>query len=154
MFEKNTIMGQVLFQVKQDKNNIKVMDEIEDLIDRINEEEYLENDMLVDTDIIIITDTTLNKESDCLVIETEFAYEISWLIFELVDIYKPRKKTEYRLYNTLYYLIGIYIEKYNDIEIILKMITIISTVWLHPDHLGEDKFIVHPITLPNFGKEF
>jgi len=152
--EKDTIMGQVLHQVNEDKNNRTIIEKIHDIINLIEEEEYDFNDKLWSSLDLIVTDKEIVKPNNILIITTEYAYEFSWLVYKLNSIYSPSTITSNRLFATIGFLFDIYIDKYDDIMIVLKMVALVSLVWLHPDHIGQDKFLVHPIDLPNFGKEF
>jgi len=152
--EKDTIMGQVLHQVNEDKKNANIIEKIHNLINSIEEEEYEFNDQLWTSSDLIVTDKKNISSNDELIIITEYAYEFSWLVYKLNAIYCPNRVTSNRLFTTIGFLFDIYMDKYEDIMIVLKMVILVSLVWLHPDHIGQDKFLVHPIDLPNFGKEF
>lgn len=157
-FYKETIMGQVLTQVQADKSNDVYFDQIDDLLDDISNLEYMETDNSLWTKKgLIITDKEINeedKDDEWSYVITGDAYEYSWLVYQLMDIYQPNTAQSYRLLTTLGYLLNIYTERFDSITEILRITTITSTVFLHPDHLGQDKFKVYPIELPPFGKDF
>lgn len=157
---KNTIMGQVLAQVQDDKKNKKYFEQIDDLLEDIQNEIYLDiNEIQAwNKNGLSISDkkNMLKEEKDpeWVYVYTDYVEEYSWFIEELVDIYNPKKMDMYRLLTTLGYLLNIYSKKYRDLRILFKLITITSTIFLHPDHLGLDRFRVYPLTLPTFGQEF
>jgi len=159
-FEKDTIMGQVLHQVNVDTYNKPIIDDIKDLMDMITDNEFKTPSKTWNKNGLVITDrdlSTINlsaEDKTWAYVETAYVSEYSWLVFELERIYQPSLKASNRLYSTIGYLFTVYEEKYDDLEIVLRMVTLVSTVWLHPDHIGQDKFMVHPVTLPNFGSEF
>jgi|SaaInlStandDraft_4_1057021.scaffolds.fasta_scaffold66563_2 hypothetical protein len=157
MFYKNTIMGQVLKQVHDDKNNGFYFEQIDELIEDIIDREYLDADQTVwNKSGVIVTDESIHGEQyvEWTCVKTDDVFEFSWLIEQLVEIYQPKITESYRLLSTIGYLLNIYSERYEDLTEILKVTTITSTVFLHPDHVGQDKFRVHPITLPPFSSEF
>ena len=159
-FQKETIMGQVLHQVNSDENNESYMDLIEDLLEDIEEKVYMNaSNSVWNKNGLIITDRDLGKnfsmqDTPWVFVETPHVPEFSWLVEQLDDIYKPEGSKKYRLYTTIGFLLNIYDEKYSDLSDVLKMVAIVSTVYLHPDHIGYDRFIIHPINLPIFGEEF
>jgi hypothetical protein len=159
-FQKETIMGQVLHQVNSDENNENYIDLIEDLLEDIEEKVYMhEENHVWNKNGLLITDRDLSEDNTMedttwVFVETPHVNEFSWLVKQLDEIYLPKGPAQYRLYTTIGFLMNIYDEKYTDLSDVLKMVTIISTVYLHPDHIGYDRFIIHPITLPIFGKEF
>ena len=161
MFPKDTIMGQVLDEVADNKRNRLYMELIDDLLTDINSFDYLDYNgpnwnklglLIADCDIIHYDIT--NHDDRWTYLETPFSSEFSWLVYALSEIYQPSPKSAIRLYSTIGFLLEVYSEKYEDLVDILTMTAMISVVWLHPDHLKEDQFIVHPNNLPNFGKEF
>lgn len=159
MFSTDTIMGKVINEVTTDKNNEEYMELIDELVLDINTYDYLDyNGPNWKQHNLMITDdlshTHLPSESDWMFIETDFAQECSWLVFALEDIYTPPPKAAKRLFETIGFLIGVYSERYEDITEVLKMTALLSVVWLHQDHLRDDQFLVHPVSLPDFGKEF
>lgn len=158
-FHKETIMGQVLFQVNEDKNNQFYISQIDELVEDINSRLYDEVDIQPwSKNGLIITnrniDDDVDKHKSWIFFETEYVTEYSWLIHELNDIYKPKIENTFRLNTTLGYMLKIYDEKYNDISDVMRMVAIVSIVFLHPDHIGHDRFVVHPINLPQFGDDF
>lgn len=159
-FHKETIMGQVLHQVNTDEKNQFYIEQIEDLIEDINEKVYMDEEEIKvwNKNGLLITDRDLGDgnlfESSWIFFETPHTFEYSWLVQELEKIYQPTEQNSYRLFTTLGFLLKIYDEKYDDLSDVLRMVAIVSIVFLHPDHIGYDKFIVHPIKLPNFGSEF
>ena len=160
IMHKNTIMGQVLAQVQDDKKNKKYFEQIDDLLEDIQNEIYLDiNEIQAwNKNGLSISDkkNMLKEEKDpeWVYVYTDYVEEYSWFIEELVDIYNPKKMDMYRLLTTIGYLLNIYSKKYRDLRILFKLITITSTIFLHPDHLGLDRFRVYPLTLPTFGQEF
>ena len=160
-FETDTIMGKVLQEVKENKNNKKYLEQIDLLIQDIEEYEFEEYDgPLWNRNGLKITHPqeknvdVIMMDKKWIYIKSIYAYELSWLVYELDYIYRPFPNDEYRLFTTIGYLLEIYLDKYKDLEIALKMTTIISTIFLHKDHIGFDKFRVYPVDLPNFGSEF
>jgi len=159
-FYKETIMGQVLHQVNEDESNRFYIDQIDDLVDDINHEEYNNEKLSVwNKNGLLITDLDVGGDSSYdetawILFETECVDEYSWLVHQLNSIYNPSQNDKYRLNTTIGFLFEIYSEKYDDLIDIFKMVTIVSAVFLHPDHMGYDKFIIHPINLPEFGDEF
>lgn len=157
-FYKDTIMGQVLTQVQDDKTNEIYFEQIDDLLEDISNGVY--SDVVTpawNKNGVVVTDREINPENEdpeWIYVETEYVSEYSWFIEQLVEIYNPKKTDMYRFLTTIGYLLTVYSEKYNDIGGVFKITAITSTVFLHPDHLGQDKFIVHPINLPPFGDEF
>ena len=157
-FYKETIMGQVLTQVQADKKNNEYFDKIDDLLYDIENLTYLDTlskpwqkNGLIITDIDI---TYIENKPQWVYVETADVSEYSWLIEQLIKIYKPKINDIYRLLTTIGFLLNIYGEKYENLSDILRLTSITSTVFLHPDHLGLDKFKVYPVKLPPFGKEF
>ena len=161
MFPKDTIMGRVLNEVSTNEENRNCMEMVDDLLSDIRTNDYLDYNGPVWSKAGLTISTQNIEASDFFVvdprwiyIETEYTSEFSWLVYELEDIYQPDAKDSIRLYSTIGYLLEVYSSKYSDLDDILKMTAMISVVWLHPDHLKEDQFKVHPINLPDFGKEF
>ena len=161
IFEKDTIMGQVLSEVNDDIFNKQIITEIERVMLSINDSEYIDYEGPVwNKNGLMITDMDLNgmdlatEDKRWSFVETAYTTEYSWLVFELAEIYQPSPQAAHRLYSTIGYLFEVYDEKYDDLDMVLRMVTLVSTVWLHPDHIGQDRFMVHPISLPNFGSEF
>ncbi len=161
MFPKDTIMGQVIDEVTTNKKNRKYMEQIDDLLMDINTSDYLDyNGPIWNKHGLLITDLDLSKATVSMddprwtYLETPNDSEYSWLVYALEEIYHPDPKAAIRLYSTIGYLIDVYSDKYEDLIDVLRMTAMISVVWLHPDHLKEDQFLVHPINLPNFGSEF
>lgn len=157
---KNTIMGQVLAQVRDDKKNKKYFEQIDDLLEDIQNEIYLDineiqawnkNGLSISNKKNMLKE---EKDPEWVYVYTDYVEEYSWFVEELVDIYNPKKMDMYRLLTTIGYLLNIYSKKYRDLRILFKLITITSTIFLHPDHLGLDRFRVYPLTLPKFGQEF
>lgn len=150
-------MGQVLSQVQTDKKNLNIFDELDYLLEDIYDEVYI-NSKKQNWNIngLLITDNVdiIEEDPEWVYVLTDEVSAYSWLVEELVAIYNPKKIDLYRLLTTIGYLLNIYSSKYDDINKLFKIVTITSTVFLHPDHLGEDRFVVHPISLPTFGKEF
>ena len=153
-------MGQVLAQVRDDKKNKKYFEQIDDLLEDIQNEIYLDineiqawnkNGLSISNKKNMLKE---EKDPEWVYVYTDYVEEYSWFIEELVDIYNPKKMDMYRLLTTLGYLLNIYSKKYRDLRILFKLITITSTIFLHPDHLGLDRFRVYPLTLPKFGQEF
>ena len=160
IMHKNTIMGQVLAQVRDDKKNKKYFEQIDDLLEDIQNEIYLDineiqawnkNGLSISNKKNMLKE---EKDPEWVYVYTDYVEEYSWFVEELVDIYNPKKMDMYRLLTTLGYLLNIYSKKYRDLRILFKLITITSTIFLHPDHLGLDRFRVYPLTLPKFGQEF
>ena len=159
MFPTDTIMGKVLNEVTTDKNNKEYMELIDDLILDINTSDFLDyngpnwkkHGLMIHSDL---SHTHTPEESNWTYIETDFDLECSWLVYALEDIYAPSPKVAKRLFGTIGYLIGVYADKYEDIGEVLRMTAMVSVVWLHQDHLKDDQFLVHPVSLPDFGKEF
>ena len=160
IMHKNTIMGQVLAQVRDDKKNKKYFEQIDDLLEDIQNEIYLDINEIQAWNknglSISYKKNMLKEEKDpeWVYVYTDYVEEYSWFVEELVDIYNPKKMDMYRLLTTIGYLLNIYSKKYRDLRILFKLITITSTIFLHPDHLGLDRFRVYPLTLPTFGQEF
>lgn len=158
-FEKDTIMGLVLNEVNTDDFNQPIIEDLKTIITDIDDgmyEDYTgplwnKNGLYI-TDLE--TDNPLSDDKSWIFISSEYAFEYSWLVFELEEVYKPSSRDAKRLYTTIGYLIEVYEEKYNNLEEILKFVVLVSSVWLHPDHLGLDRFIVHPINLPDFGPDY
>ena len=159
MFPTDTIMGKVLNEVTTDEENKQYMEMIDDLIIDINTYDYLDyngpnwkkHGLMIHSDL---SHVHLPEEQDWTFVETDFDLECSWLVYALEDIYEPSPKVSKRLFGTIGYLIGVYSDKYEEIGEVLKMVAMISIVWLHQDHLKDDQFLVHPIKLPDFGSEF
>ena len=160
IMHKNTIMGQVLAQVRDDKKNKKYFEQIDDLLEDIQNEIYLDineiqawnkNGLSISNKKNMLKE---EKDPEWVYVYTDYVEEYSWFIEELVDIYNPKKMDMYRLLTTIGYLLNVYSKKYRDLRILFKLITITSTIFLHPDHLGLDRFRVYPLTLPAFGQEF
>lgn len=157
-FYKETIIGQVLSQVRKTENNEFYLNKIDDLLESIEDMEYIG----VETKPwnkygVIVTDKKVspeNKHPDWVFVETDDVTECSWLIERLYEIYKPTPQNAHRLLTTIGYLLNIYNTKYSDISEILRIVTVTSTVFLHPDHLGLDRFKIRSINLPQFGSEF
>jgi len=153
MPDKNTIMYQVMQDIDISKNSI-YLEKINTLIDAIDYDEYdnYEKDLWSKNGLYISsTKTSHTNTYENYNLVSEYEYEYSWLVSELVYIYKPKKSTLTRLLTTIGYLLETYEEKYDDLDIILKMTATYSTIWLHPDHIGFDSFIVYPNNLPPFG---
>lgn len=157
-FHKETIMGQVLYQVNEDENNQIFIDQVDELLEDIEEKLYLEEETTDwNKNGLLITDRELDErfeDASWIFFETPHVSEYSWLIKQLNIIYNPDLADTYRLNTTLGYLLKIYDEKYDDLSNVMRMVSIVSTVFLHPDHMGYDRFVIHPINLPNFGEEF
>lgn len=157
-FYKDTIMGQVLSQVQSDKNNKHYFEQIDALLEDIANMEYLEtNTPRWHQKGVVITDRELSnreKESEWVYVETADVTEYSWLIERLLEIYNPSVTDTYRLLTTIGFLLNVYGERHDDLSDIFRIVTVTSTVFLHPDHLGLDKFKVQAISLPPFGREF
>ena len=157
-FYKDTIMGQVLSQVQSDKNNEQYFEQIDALLEDIANMEYLEtNTPRWHQKGVVITDRELSnreKESEWVYVETADVTEYSWLIERLLEIYNPSVTDTYRLLTTIGFLLNVYGERHDDLSDIFRIVTVTSTVFLHPDHLGLDKFKVQSISLPPFGREF
>ena len=157
-FHKETIMGQVLYQVNEDENNQIFIDQVDELLEDIEEKLYLEEETTDwNKNGLLITDRELDErfeDASWIFFETPHVSEYSWLIKQLNIIYNPDLADTYRLNATLGYLLKIYDEKYDDLSNVMRMVSIVSTVFLHPDHMGYDRFVIHPINLPNFGEEF
>ena len=160
IMHKNTIMGQVLAQVRDDKKNKKYFEQINDLLEDIQNEIYLDineiqawnkNGLSISNKKNMLKE---EKDPEWVYVYTDYVEEYSWFVEELVDIYNPKKMDMYRLLTTIGYLLNVYSKKYRDLRILFKLITITSTIFLHPDHLGLDRFRVYPLTLPTFGQEF
>lgn len=154
---KNTITGQVLEQVGKARKNSKYLDKIDDLLDDIYYDIYRDANMVAwDKFGLVILDNMDNivKNPEYIYFVTDYVSEYSWLINSLVVIYSPKIVDLNRLMVTLGYLITIYSKRYKKISMVFKIVAILSTVFLHPDHLGEDRFLVQPASLPDFGKEF
>ena len=160
IMHKNTIMGQVLAQVRDDKKNKKYFEQIDDLLEDIQNEIYLDineiqawnkNGLSISNKKNMLKE---EKDPEWVYVYTDYVEEYSWFVEELVDIYNPKKMDMYRLLTTIGYLLNVYSKKYRDLRILFKLITITSTIFLHPDHLGLDRFRVYPLTLPAFGQEF
>ena len=159
-FHKETIMGQVLYQVNEDENNQYYIEQIDELLEDIEEGIHLEEDNIEpwNKNGLVITNRELNEDevsgTAWIFMETPHVSEYSWLVRELNKIYNPSVEESYRLNTTLGYMMKIYDEKYDDLTDAMRLIAIVSTVFLHPDHMGYDRFVIHPIKLPNFGAEF
>lgn len=157
-FYKETIMGQVLTQVHNNKKNDEYFNKIDNLLSDIENFEYLEtNTKNWQQNGLCITNSDISKikkEQNWLYVETADSAEYSWLVKQLVKIYQPNVKDIYRLLTTIGFLLNLYGSKHDDLSDILRLTSITSTVFLHPDHLGLDKFKIHPNNLPPFGKEF
>ena len=157
-FYKDTIMGQVLSQVQSDKNNEHYFDQIDALLEDIANMEYLEtNTPRWHQKGVVVTNRELSnreKESEWVYVETADVTEYSWLIERLLEIYNPSVTDTYRLLTTIGFLLNVYGERHDDLSDIFRIVTVTSTVFLHPDHLGLDKFKVQAISLPPFGREF
>lgn len=157
-FYKETIMGQVLTQVQADKNNTQYFEQIEDLLEDISDMEYLDSDVVRwHKHGVIVTSREITKseaDPEWVYVETDDVSECSWLLEELNDIYDPNVADVNRLFTTVGYLLNVYTEKFDHINDILRMTAVTSTVFLHPDHVGKDKFRIHPIELPPFGSDF
>lgn len=157
-FYKETIMGQVLSQVQSNKKNTVYFDQIDILLEDISNMEYLDtNTPRWHKQGLIVTRRHIDKKTadpEWVYVETEDISEYSWLIEKLVAIYNPQITDSYRLLSTIGYMLNIYGERYENLSDILRMVTVTSTVYLHPDHLGLDRFKVHTIDLPPFGSEF
>ena len=137
------------------------MELIDDLLLDINTSDYLDyNGPIWNKAGLTITDEDLSESDIFMVdprwtyVETSYDSEYSWLVYALEEIYEPDAKASVRLFSTVGYLMEVYSDKYEDLNDVLKMTAMISVVWLHPDHLKQDQFIVHPIKLPDFGSEF
>ena len=161
MFRKDTIIGRALLEVNTNVNNKHIINKISKLILRISDLEYIDYEGPIwSKNGLTITDIGLSKtvkkieHKNWSFVETTYKNEFSWLVFELKKIYNPDENSSMRLYSTLGYLFEVYSEMYDNIDKLLIMVTIVSTIWLHPDHVGQDRFMVHPINLPNFGNEF
>jgi Mg2+ and Co2+ transporter CorA len=158
-FQKETIMGQVLFQVNEDETNQYYIEQIEDLLEDIEEKVYMDEEVSAwNRNGLVITDRELmdqdHLDTAWIFIETPEVSAYSWLVKQLNQIYNPETSNSYRLNTTIGYMLKIYDEKYDDLSDVMKMVTIVSTVYLHPDHMGYDRFTVHPISLPPFGDDF
>lgn len=157
-FYKETIMGQVLTQVHDEKNNDPYFDKIDDLLHEIENYEYLEtNTKKWQKNGLCITDSDISKitkEQNWIYVETADVAEYSWLVEKLIKIYKPHILDIYRLVSTIGFLLNLYGDKHENLSDILRLTAVTSTVFLHPDHMGLDKFKIHPNNLPPFGKEF
>lgn len=153
-----TFLEQALKQVHEDDRNKDCFDQIEDLLRSIAVGEFDDLDTKRwHTSGVIVTGRDLSKEkknSDWVYVETDAVQEYSWLIEELLAIYKPKKTEYYRLLTTIGFLLNIYGERFDDLTEILSVTTVVSAVFLHPDHAGRAVFRIHPIKLPTFGKEF
>jgi len=157
-FQKETIMGQVLTQVQADESNEEYFAQIDDLLEDIADVDYIDIDSpRWHKHGVIVTNRTLSpneKDPDWIYVQTEHVEEYSWLIFQLEDIYQPDSIDANRLYTTIGYLLNTYTNRTDSLSEILRLTTVTSTVFLHPDHVGLDRFKVHPIDLPPFGTEF
>lgn len=159
-FYKETIIGQVLHQVNKDEKNKFYIEQLEELMEDIDRQVYLDelNIPAWNKSGLVITDLSLNglttKNISWIFFETEYVLEFSWLVQELNKIYQPKIDELYRLNTTIGFLLKIYDEKYDDLTEIMKMVAIVSSIFLHPDHIGNDRFMVHNINLPKFGSEF
>jgi len=157
-FYKETIMGQVLTQVHSDKSNEPYFEKIDNLLDSITNLDYLyapsdpwQKKGLFITNMDI---TKIDIDSEWTYVETADINEYSWLVEQLMSIYKPKITDTYRLLTTIGYLLNIYGDKYDNLTELFRITTVTSTVFLHPDHIGLDRFKVQPLKLPSFGKEF
>jgi len=157
-FNKNTIMGQVLSQVHENIDNEEYFDQIDVLLDEIHDQEYFNIGVTAwQTYGLVITDNECEKNNlkpDWVYVFTSDVQEYSWLVRRLVDIYKPSKTDSYRFFTTIGYLLNVYSRKYKNIEDIFRIVTMTSTIFLHHDHLGFDKFKVKLIDLPPFEDDF
>lgn len=162
LFPKNSIIAKVLKDVESDVANKKTLELLDDLLDDIEENEYDSfNGQLWHKNGLYISELNGSINNDASIsanwyfIETEFAYELSWLIEELIYIFKPKSIVgSKRLLTTLGFLFNLYSKKYESIDDILRAIAVVSVVWLHPDHIVNDRFYIQPIKLPDFGNEF
>jgi hypothetical protein len=156
----DTIIGQVLCEVRSNTDNEKYFELLDSLIECVMDSNYFDvTDTIWQKDGLFITneginDITKKLRGNWLCVETEYVFEYSWLVEQLVDIYQPDEKEYQRLLNTLGYLLNTYSKKFDDLGEIFRMTIVTSIVFLHPDHLGWDKFKVAPIVLPPFGTEF
>jgi len=153
-FVKNSVLELVVKQVMSDnKNNAKVL-ALKLLIEQIKEGDFNPTlDFWEDYDLII-TDDENKRFLDKQVIITKFPSELSWLLGELYMIMKPDKNSIDRFLNTFEYMVDTYTVKYKEIKRVMQMTAITMIVFLHPDHISEDKFKITPIKLPNFGAKF
>lgn len=162
MFSKDTIMGQILFQVKTDKHNKEYVTAINELISRIENKDYLDihispwtTNGLIITDRALSQDDIASLDKEWVYVETPHTSEYTWLVNELNNIYKPEtRKNKFRLFTTIGFLFNLYTDKYDNLDSIFTMTSSISTIWLHPDHIQCDRFAVHPTKLPNFGNDY
>jgi hypothetical protein len=156
-YAPNTIMSKVLKDVYENPKNRMYIERIDDLIDAIEDYEYEEYEGYLENEIIAVIDyEDARSHNSKIILRTNYPREISWIIEELYEIYEidDGKIDEYRFYDTIAYLVEIYEIKTDNVEEILKFIASVSVILLHPDHIIKDKFKVHPIKLPPFGKEF
>ena len=156
-FYKETIIGQVLNQVQTDKSNRLYFKKIDALMDDILDLEYMDvKNTLWQKQGLYITDKKIIKKpnSDWIYVESPDAYEYSWLVENLVEIYQPKSTEIHRLLTTIGYLLNVYGMRSDSLTEVLRITTITSTVFLHKDHIGQDRFKIHPISLPPFGRDF
>lgn len=158
-FYNDTILGQVIKQVHDNKHNDLYFEQIDDLIEEIVDQEFLNYDVQPwqKQNLFIanlIPERIKERSNEWLSVETEYVNEYSWLVERLVEIYCPDVVTIKRLLITVGYLLNAYGEKFDDITEILRVVTSSSIIFLHPDHLGKDRFKVQPIKLPKFGPDF
>jgi hypothetical protein len=155
-YEPNSIMSEVLKYVYENENNEYYVENIRELLDKI-EEEYYENDEKLNNEYIsVIGYGELPNKKSKIILKTQYPYEISWIINELYHIYFNGDIIidEYKFYITISYLIEIYEKKINDVVLILNFVTSVSMIIIHPDHIIKDKFKIVLNNLPDFGKEF
>jgi len=157
-FYKDTIIGQALMQVQMDKTNLKYFEALDILIDDINDLAHIKTDTKPwDSGGVIVTDKILNKKEkdpSKLYVETADVSECSWLIEQLVKLYKPSKKDYNRLVVVIGYLLVVYHKRGKLLDDILKLTAVTSTFYLHPDHVEKDVFTVYPNKFPPFGDDF
>ena len=164
MFFKDTIMSQVIRDVKSNEKNFEIIEKIEMMIEDINDGVFLDYEYTEPWNKKGMTVIESNRnyyvdmEEEGLkwsFFETIYAEDITWLLETLNNIYKPfNDKDEYRLFSTIGFMLSIYLEKMDDIQDVLRIVTYLSIIWLHESHIKDDQFMVEPIRLPEFGKEF
>lgn len=158
-FYKDTIIGQVIHDVQRNEHNELYFTQIDELVEDIIERYYncASSIPWQSTDLYItdfIQDDVKKRNAERYYLVTPYVEEFSWLVERLVEIYSPDRTEVKRLLSTIGYLLEVYSEQIDEVMEILRITASASIIYLHPDHLGKDKFKIKPLSLPPFGDDY
>jgi hypothetical protein len=109
---------------------------LKELRQKIVNKEYNENEILWSGGDLIISANFV--DSNDKVVVTPYPKQYSWLVMQLQDIYKYDYESKYILFPMIGAIMNSLQKQHqNNLEKFMQEVVILSTLYLHPEHLGE-----------------